>query len=171
MCMGLYDQKMDSLKLRKDKEYIIIGLIVFVIVIIVGLLIYSINWSKIGDSFKGSNISIKFSDNPYNLTKNKNLQILVTLKNNSDYDAENSTLKIISVENVFFITCSASAIGNNQVMIPVMSKGSSRTVNCEVKVSPTVTSVDVLPGTYGFDVIYTLNNTEFEKRAILTIKK
>ncbi|MFA5746290.1 MAG: hypothetical protein WC932_05560 [archaeon] len=169
--MGLYDQKLDSLKLRKDKEYILIGLIVFIIIIVIGLLATTINWENFGNSFKGSNLSIKFSKNPYLIDKDTNLKMLVTVKNNSAFDSENAIITIVPVEDTFYVTCNASSIGNNKVVIPIMSKNSSRTIDCDVKISPTVTAADVLNGTYGFDVVYTLNNTEYEKRTILTIKR
>ncbi len=166
--MGLYDQKIESLKLRKDKEYIIIGLIVFFIIIVIGYVVLSIDWKRIGE---GNNHSVKFSKSPYSLSKDKNVSVLVNVKNNSDFDAKNSIVTIVPVEKSFFVTCNASEIGNNKVIIPIMSKGSSRTIVCSVKVSPTISQADILPGTYGFDVLYTLNNIEYEKRATLTIKE
>lgn len=167
--MGLYDDKINS-TIKKDKQYIVIGLIVFVIVIVLAIFIFSINWSNLGSGLKGSNLSTKFSKNPFVISKDTDLKILVTVKNNSDIDAMDSVVTIIPVENYFFIVCGASALENNNVTIPVMSKDSSRTVSCDVKISPTVTKADILPGTYSFDVSYVLNNTKSEKRAILTIK-
>jgi hypothetical protein len=165
--MGLYDQKNGPLKLRPDKKFIIIGVAAFVIVIILAILIFSVNWSGI---FSGSNLSIKFSKNPYVLSKDTDLKILVTVKNDSEVDAIDSKITIIPVEDIFFITCSASAIENNSVVIPIMSIDSSRTVNCDVKVSPTINKAEILTGTYNFDITYILNGTRFEKRATLTVK-
>jgi preprotein translocase subunit SecF len=165
--MGLYNQD-GPVKLRKDKQYIIIGVVVFVIVILLAILIFSINWA--GDGFSGNNLSVKFSKNPYVLSKDTELKILVTIENNSEIDATDSAVTIIPVENYFFITCDASAIENNSVVIPIISKDSSRVVSCDVKISPTINKAEILPGTYSFDVKYILNNTPFEKRAKLTIK-
>lgn len=170
--MGLYEEKIESVgKMRKDKLYILIGLGIFIAILVIVFFIFVIDWSKVGDGFKGSNISTKFSDNPFNITKDKDLKINVTVKNNSDIDSENASIAIYPVEKIFFVTCESSATGNNKVVIPVLAKSASRTISCDLKVSPTITEADILSGTYSFDVIYTLNSEEYEKRSILTLKK
>lgn len=167
--MGLYDDKINS-TLRKDKQYIIIGIVVFVIVILLALAIFAIDWSKLGSGFKGSNISIKFSKNPYVLSKDTELKINVTVENNSDIDATDSVVTIIPVEETFFITCGASSLENNSVVIPMMSKDNARIISCDIKISPTINKSDILAGTYSFDVNYLLNNVTYEKRATLNVK-
>jgi len=167
--MGLYDDKMNS-TLKKDKKYIIIGIVVFVIVILLAIVIFSIDWSKLGSGLKGNNISVKFSKNPFVLSKDTELKIDVTVENNSDIDATDSVVTIIPVEPTFFITCGASSLENNSVVIAMMSKDSSRVVSCDVKISPTINKSDILAGTYNFDVNYMLNNVNYEKRATLKVK-
>lgn len=167
--MGLYDDKMNSI-IKKDKKYIIIGLIAFVIVILLAVVIFSIDWSRIGSGFKGSNMSVKFSQNPYVLSKEKDLKIEVTVKNNSDVDATDSVVTIIPVEDIFYVTCGASNLENNNVVIAMMSKDSTRIVSCDVKISPTINKSEILAGTYNFDVQYVLNNENYEKRATLKVK-
>mgnify|MGYP001259456433 CR=1 FL=1 len=167
--MGLYDDKINSI-IKKDKKYIVIGIVAFVIVILLAIGIFSIDWSKLSSGLKGSNISVKFSNNPYVLSKDKELKINVTVKNNSKVDATDSVVTIIPVEDIFFITCGASNLENNNVVIAMMSKDSSRIVSCDVKIAPTLSKSDILAGTYNFDVQYTLNNENYETRATLKVK-
>jgi hypothetical protein len=170
--MGLYDEKIENLsKIRKDKLYILIGLSIFIAIIIIVFLIIAIDWSKIESGLKGSNLSVKFSKNPFNVTKDTDLKINITIKNNSDFDSENASIAIYPVEQIFFVTCDSSETGNNKVTVPIFAKDASRTIECNLKISPTITEADILAGTYGFDVVYSLNSEEYEKRAILTLKK
>lgn len=170
--MGLYDEKIENLsKIKKDKLYILIGLAVFIAIIVIAFLVFAIDWSKMGNGLKGSNTNIKFSQNPFNISKNQNLKILVTVKNNSGLDSQNASIAIYPVEKIFFVTCESSETGNNKVVIPVLAKDATRTISCDLKVSPTVTEADILSGTYSFDVVYNLNSVDYDKRAVLTLKK
>ena len=50
--MGLYDDKINSI-IKKDKKYIVIGIVAFVIVILLAIGIFSIDWSKLSSGLKG----------------------------------------------------------------------------------------------------------------------
>jgi hypothetical protein len=170
--MGLYNEKIEGLgKIKKDKLYMLIGAGAFITIILILLLIFAVDWSNITDGFKGSNLSLKFSKNPYTLNKDTDLKILTTIKNNSEIDSENASITIVPVENIFYITCENSETGNNKVVIPIIAKDATRTINCDVKVSPDITASEILAGTYSFDVVYSLNSENFKKRTKLTIKK
>lgn len=166
--MGLYNEKIEALK--ENKKYLIIGISVIILFLVIYLLL-SINWSRIGESFKGSNISIQFSRNPFNISKDQELQIMTTIKNDGDIDSENASVSIFPVEQLFYVTCESSLTKNNKVTIPIIAKNASRTISCDIKVSPNINNYEILPGTYSFDVVYNLNNQDFKKRAVLRIKK
>lgn len=167
--MGLYDQKLQGLNMRKDKKMILIGISVFLILIVLIYALYSINWSSL---FEGNNISAKFSKNPYSLSKDSELQLKVTIKNNSEIDSENTVVTIYPIEEeTFILNCKNAGVEKNRVIVPIMSKNSTRIIECDVLISPSTTKSAVLEGTYSFDIIYTLNNIEYKKRTTLGVKK
>lgn len=167
--MGLYDKKLQGLGFKKNKKLILIGVSALIVLILIIYLISAINWS---DLFQGSNISAKFSNNPYNLSKDSDLQLRVTIKNNSEIDAENAVVTIYPIEEeTFFLNCKNYSIEQNRVVIPILSKNSTRIIECDVLISPNLSRDAVLEGTYSFDIIYNLNNIEYTKRTSLSVKK
>jgi len=166
--MGLYDNKSG---LGKRKKYLLIALATFVIVLALAFLIFGINWQAVGSGLKGSNISVKFSKNPFTIDKDKDLKLIVTIENDSGADSENASIIIYPVEKIFFVQCESSKTESNKVVIPILAKDTKRVISCDLKKSPNLADTELLPGTYAFDVVYVLNSVEYEKRAILTLKK
>lgn len=166
--MGLYDEEIiKNLKLKKNNKFIIIGVAVLILIIAITVLI-TIKPININ---KSNNISVKFSKNPFNILKDQNLKMLITVKNNNKVDVENTTLAVYPVEEIFYVSCEGSETGNNKITIPIFAKNATRTINCELKLNPNINKEDVLSGSYSFDIIYNLNEIEHEKRTMINIKK
>lgn len=167
--MGLYDEKLQGLGFKKNKKLILIGVSALLVLILIIYLISAISWS---DLFKGSNISAKFSNNPYNLSKHNDLQLKVTIKNDSEIDAENAVVTIYPIEEeTFFLNCKNYSVEQNRVVIPILSKNSTRIIECDVLIAPNLSNTEVLEGSYSFDIVYNLNNIEHKKRTSLSVKK
>lgn len=165
--MSIYEEKIKNKNTIKDKKtiFLVVGVVLTILVLIV------IISSVIKVVPKANNLSIKFNKNPYNITKDKELQIITTIKNNTNKDIENASITIYPIENIFYVTCENSELQNNRVVVPIISEKATRTIVCSLKTNPEIQENDIISGTYSFDVVYTLDNEEYNKRAILKLKK
>jgi hypothetical protein len=171
--MSLYKDKKINLNL-KNKKPLLIGIGIFIVIILIYILINSIDFNMF--NFKENNINIKFNNNPFVIGKDESIEMEITIKNNTEKDAENSILVIKPVENIFEVDCPISTqIDKNTILIPIIAKNNKRIIYCNV--TPKSNTNNILEGTYSFDIIFTLNKKnqfseiENQKRAILEIKR
>lgn len=165
--MSLYKENKFKLNINDRTKKILIAVAVFILIIVLFFLITAINFSSLG--FERSNISTKFSRSPFILSQHSNLNLEITVINNSEIDAKDSSVLIEPVEDVFFIVCPNTNPPYDLVEIPIIAKNNKRSITCEVK--QRVDPLQILEGTYSFDVTYTLNNIPQKHRATLEVKK
>jgi hypothetical protein len=171
--MSLYKDKKINLDL-KNKKPLLISIGIFIVIILIYILINSIDFSIF--DFKENNINIKFNNNPFVIGKDDSIEMEITIKNNTEKDAENSILIINPVENIFKVDCPISTqIEKNTILIPIIAENNKRIIYCNV--TPKSNINNIIEGTYSFDIIFTLNKQnqfseiENKKRAILEIKR
>ena len=165
--MSLYKEKKFKLNIGDRTKKILIAIAVFILIVIIFFMISAINFSFL--NFEKENISVKFSNSPYIVTKHNNPQIIVTVTNDSEIDAVNTKILIEPVEDIFYVICPNTESPYNLVEIPIMSKENKRTIVCDIKT--TVEPLEILDGTYSFDITYTLNQIPKEHRAVLEVRK
>ncbi len=165
--MSLYKENKFKININDKTKKIIIAVVVFILVIVLFYIVTSINFSSIG--FEKSNISTEFSRNPYILSKHYDLQLEVTVINNSEIDAKDSKILIEPTEDIFYVSCPNSEPPYNEVKIPVIARNNKRVITCEIlqKKEPT----EILEGTYSFDITYTLNQIPQKHRTTLEVRK
>ncbi len=165
--MSLYKENKFKINISNRTKKILIAIAAFILVILVFYMITAINFSSLG--FEKSNISTKFDKNPFVLTKHNSLYLEITVTNDSEIDAVDSKIVIEPVEDIFYISCPNTSDPYNQIDIPIIAKGNKRTVICDVLHN--VDALQILEGTYSFDITYTLNKIPQKHRAVLEVKK
>jgi len=159
--MGLYSEGIFEGNWKK----IIFSVIIVLIILLIGYLISTTNFNELGSN----NISASFNNNPLVLSKNINTILEITIKNNTEIDAINSSLEITPVEDSLIVYCQDSKDTNNQkVIITKMASGNQRTIYCDIRY-PEINKI--LEGTYSFDIKYTINNNNYFKRIKLAVKR
>jgi hypothetical protein len=165
--MSLYKENKFKLNINDRTKKILIAVAAFIFVIVLFYLVTAINFSSFG--FQRSNISTRFNNSPFVLSKHSILNLEVSVINDSEIDALNSTILIEPIEDIFYINCPNTLPPHNLVEIPIIAKNNKRTIVCDV-VKHVETS-QILEGTYSFDITYTLNQIPQKQRTTLEIRK
>ncbi len=165
--MSLYKEKKFKLNINDRTKKILIAIVAFILVILLFYMVSAINFSFL--SFNKGNISTSFSHSPYVLSQHSSLELEITVRNDSEIDARDSTILIEPVEDVFFISCPNTEPPNDLIEMPIIAQNNKRTIICNVNTIKD--PMNILEGTYSFDITYTLNQIPHKHRTTLEVKK
>lgn len=148
--MGIYNSGKIKIKPKKEHFFLLAGLIVLAIII----------FSLLSLNPTNNPISYNFEKNP--IKQEETTQVIISIRNNSEQDAENVPLSLKAKEQSEFDIYPMNEKFDGHIR--VLSAGTSREIT--FLINPIQ---KVLPGTYTLVAETTINNQQYSKEFPLTI--
>jgi hypothetical protein len=153
--MGIYEPNLYLDFSSKEWKFILI----FIALIFISLILYFVFFQS--TKYATDLITIKFDKNPLKSSEIGKATVIVS--NNTDYDAQNVAISLISKAKSDFDIYPANPAFKGS--IDELSKGTSREITFIINPSK-----KILPGTYTFVATATLNGKTITNESMLTIK-